>query len=359
MRTHQQIAEDLLGCPLDPDGYAPCPGAHLHTTRTGRRDFQLFIDPAGIQLPHEHCFHASCQPARDEFMARLYSAIKSEQGGTHPPAQQALRPLPPQPTPRKYKPCLDMVRAQALAAHCPHDITPAYLRSISPIAIPESRYSWAELLIDTLYRPGERILVFTRFASQGQFIRVAGRGNYRLSPWPGTPAQPIANLPSEGAEGCWFLCSPVLGTWQPNPHNTKAGRPRLGRRHTACCTRFPYAVLESDTIPPALWLRILAQITDPIAAIYTSGGKSIHALISAGDITTTEQFNVLRDKLRRRLTPVGVDPAALTAVRLTRLPGALRHNKCGEKGQPALQELYYLNPRPCPGRPLLSMPQLR
>lgn len=363
MLSHRQLAEQLLGAPISPEGFAPCPGAHLHTTADGARDFQLFFDPNGKDLPHEHCFHASCQPARDQFMRALYSAIKRQERGERPhPKKQFLPPPTPQPSPRAFKPALDLGRAAALASQCPCDITDSWLAARSPIPIPPDPASWPALLLDSLYRPGERILIFDKFASQGQYIRVVGKSNYKLASCPGRPAVPHPALPSEGAEGVWFLCSPITGAWLPNPNNIdpKTKQPRPGRRHSACCTRYPYAVLESDTIAPAQWLRILAQLTDPVCAVYTSGGASIHALISTNSAATPEQFNVYRNNLRRRLAPVGADPAALSAVRLTRLPGPLRLNKADpESGCPARQKLLFINPFPQPGVRLLDLPRLR
>lgn len=362
MTNHRQIAEALLGYPLDQDGCAPCPGEHLHTTASGPRDWRLYIDPSGTEMPREHCFHASCQPARDEFMTRLFRAIRSaEKNGSLPPPAKTP-PKPTTPTPRKTKPVFSPETAEQLAALCPQQITADHLRAISPITIPDDPATWPELLLDTLYHPNERILIFTNMQSQGQFLRVIRGKNYRLNSRPGIKATPAAHLPDRGENGCWFLCSPVLGTWQPNPQklDPKNHQPLPGRRHAACCTRFPYAVLESDNLPPETWFKILAQLHDPIAAIYTSGGKSIHALIALPDCRTTADFNTRRQDLLRRLVPVGADPAALTPVRLTRLPGALRLSKKNpQTNQPELQTLLYLNPNPHPHQPLHRMPLLR
>ena len=93
----------------------------------------------------------------------------------------------------------------------------------------------------------------------------------------------------------------------------------------------------ADVAPMAEWLRLLVQLPLQIVAIYTSGGRSVHALVRV-DAASKAEWDTQRDMLVQLLAPLGADPAAMTAVRLTRLPGCLR----GE----SLQELWYLDPRP-------------
>jgi len=87
----------------------------------------------------------------------------------------------------------------------------------------------------------------------------------------------------------------------------------------------------------------------PIVAIYTSGGRSVHALVKV-DCESKAQFDALRDDLIPVLAPLGADPSAITAVRLTRLPGTLRHGTKDKNGKmkpypsPRLQRLLYLDP---------------
>ena len=124
-------------------------------------------------------------------------------------------------------------------------------------------------------------------------------------------------------------------------------------------TSFRYAVLESDVAPEPLWIKALVKLPVPIVAIYSSGGKSLHALIriDAGDklhwdriVRGTNQGSAARTTgLMRVVCPLGADPAALTAVRLTRLPFCMREGTSGKEGyvryeRPRLQELIYLNP---------------
>lgn len=96
---------------------------------------------------------------------------------------------------------------------------------------------------------------------------------------------------------------------------------------------------------PGLWLRLLAMCGLPIVAIYTSGGASVHALVRE-DRESHAEFSEIVRQYKHRLPLVGADPAALTPVRLTRLPG------CTRGGRP--QRLLYLNPA-APEKPILSL----
>lgn len=348
--TVRRLAEDLLGSPLTPEGYAPCPGQHLHTTPSAANHWRLYIDPEKPATPHDHCFHGSCAAARDAFMRALYSRIRQLRDPAAPAHHTTGSPIAAPAAPQPVKPAkttFDPATAARLAANCP-GFNFERLDRLSRIPIPPNPAAWPTLLLDTLYRPTDRILIFTNMRSQGQYLYQPGTGYFRLAASPGTRATRVPALPlTSSPDGMWYLASPVTGQWLPKPGKTTG---ELGRRHAACCTSFPYAVIESDTLPPDIWLPCLAQLRDPIVAIYTSGGKSIHALVRVGAPTPAE-FNTHRAQLLRRLLPIGADPAALTCVRLTRLPGATRGT--------ALQRLLYLNPNPLPNTPLCKLSLFR
>ncbi len=354
---------------------ARCPGADCHSTATGKRDFRIWFYENGS--PHDHCVHKSCAAARDALMRDLYRRLsaacpkhranareyhKALASYAHAPT---TRPAPPEP----YNADL----ANATADMNPEPvIDDAWLLAHSPTPIPSDTTAWPHLMLETLYQPGDRILIYTKFTSQGQVLHTVGGDTLRLEERPPaygqtSPQRPKTGYPRGGKNGVWFQTAPVTGDWAPNPNNRdKNGRPRMGRRHSACCTRYPYLVLESDDAPAAVWLRILTQLRDPIAAIYTSGGKSYHALIRV-NCRTKEEFDIHRRHYITRLAALGADPAAITAVRLSRLPGALRYGS-GEgdawtpyldkdgKEAPRMQRLLFLNPNPQP-QPLI--PALR
>ena len=116
-------------------------------------------------------------------------------------------------------------------------------------------------------------------------------------------------------------------------------------------TAFRYAVLESDQAPFDQWLSFIVQLPIRIAAIYTSGGRSIHALLRL-DTASKAEFDDTIAPLKRPLKALGADPACLSAVRLTRLPGCWRPEKNG------FQKLLYLCPNP-PAVRLADLPVLR
>lgn len=109
-------------------------------------------------------------------------------------------------------------------------------------------------------------------------------------------------------------------------------------------------VLESDSAPEDLWLRAVCQLPLPVVAIYTSGGKSIHVLCRV-DAASKQEWDALAADLIPIVVPLGADPATISAVRLTRLPGMLRHGTRGPDGKtvlfptPILQRLLFLNPK--------------
>ena len=209
--------------------------------------------------------------------------------------------------------------------------------------------------LDALYEPGERVLVFTDHRTQGDFVvwkkTESGKTetlSYRLSQTRGVQAR-RSELPAGGPQGVWFLTQPVTGQWMINPKTADDQR-RWTRRSECNVTAWRYFVLESDELPPELWLRVLVSLALPIAAIYTSGGRSIHALVRL-DVPSKAVWDATRRALQEIACPRGADPAALTAVRLSRLPGCKRGNK--------MQELLYLAPDPAEHTPIRALPEVR
>jgi hypothetical protein len=170
----------------------------------------------------------------------------------------------------------------------------------------------AEDFLSRLYcRESERVLVFTDYRSQGDAV------------WPKD------GLPTEGPDGVWFLAQPVDGLRHPNPRLGK-----MSRRSEESVTAWRWMVLESDDAPLRLWLGALARVGRRVASIVSSGGRSVHALIRV-DAKTKREWDERKRELMS-LVVVGADPGALSAVRLTRLPGCLRRGR--------LQKLLYFAP---------------
>ena len=92
----------------------------------------------------------------------------------------------------------------------------------------------------------------------------------------------------------------------------------------------------------------------PIVAIYTSGRRSIHALVRL-NAESKAHWDGIAASLKPALTILGADPKAMSAVRLSRLPCCERSGTTDNHGiyrpfpgGPRLQRLLYLDPAPDP-----------
>lgn len=100
-------------------------------------------------------------------------------------------------------------------------------------------------------------------------------------------------------------------------------------------TSFRHVLVESDEMNPDEQLEFLKNSGLPITAIYTSGGKSIHAAVAV-TAKDAEEFRARAFKIYEWCLSQGfkIDKATKNATRLTRFPGFYR----GEN----LQELLYI-----------------
>lgn len=222
----------------------------------------------------------------------------------------------------------------------------------------------AAAFLKTLYGPAEKILCFTNEYSQGEAL------------WPAEAP------PTFGKVGVWFLPQPVSGEYMPNPDGKPGANgeaPPPSRRIGRCVTAFRYIVLESDKAPMRDWLGFIVQAPLQIEAIYTSGSRSIHSLVRV-DAKTYEDWHAKKNELMPFLVAtmmMGGDKSTFsTGVRLSRLPGCLRHGKMVEVlkddgtprlgptnkpikrwvkySQPGEQKLLYVRPK-APVRPLCEL----
>lgn len=201
--------------------------------------------------------------------------------------------------------------------------------TISPTRFLELLYKprRAELFTPDGRKPvTERVLIFTDNKSQGDAL------------WPNE------KVPVRGPHGVWYLAQPVDGEYHPNPRQGT-----MSRRSQEAVTAWRYLVLESDQAKPRLWLGAIVQFPLRIAAIYSSGGRSVHALVRI-DARTKGEWDAEREAMKRALVVLGADAGAMTAVRLTRLPNCWRAR--------ALQKLLYVNPEP-PLRPICELSRRR
>lgn len=266
-----------------------------------------------------------------------------DQGGEDD-REEAAPANAPAPKPAPPKPQFNLEKLERAAGKWASTVDLVWLANRSPI---DPALVHSAKFLSTLYKPGEKVLVFTNDKTQGEAV------------WPADA------LPTTGKLGVWFLCQPVTGEFLPNPRGKVGpdGSIPPSRRIEECVTDWRFMVLESDKAPPRLWLAALAQLPLRIAAIYTSGGRSIHALVRI-DALTKAAWDEAKHAMKAGLIILGADPGAMSAVRLSRLPGTTRQGKLVEKDDgkkvyerfpaPAPQKLLYLNPE-APLRPLVDM----
>ena len=213
-------------------------------------------------------------------------------------------------------------KAEQVAAQIPIEITSDWLKEHSPCSVCCSTAGF----LRSVFAPTEKALLFCHYQNQG-----------RLFP-------DEVNLEKFTAIhfpcGAWFLCNPVDGLSHFNPRLN-----RKSRRSEESLTSFRYAVLECDREPRSQWLKILAWLRLPIVAITHSAGRSDHALIRV-DSESKAAWNTFKLEQLRPLVELGADDGALSAVRLTRLPGCFRGDR--------RQELLYLNPA-ANGSPIFNL----
>lgn len=380
----QQLLPDLgVRADLLTGRHGPCPGCggrdrFRFDDREGNGTFLCSQGGGGVLAGTGvdliiHCTGWEWKQVIEELGRRLLP--ESARRGFSGPVEQVVRrpdaDLPAEPVGERLEnvPAYDAAKLERYIEAVPA-VTRADLRRLSPIPV---EHATAADFLEVLYGTRERVLIFTRFYSQGDFLYQVGSGCCRLGQEPGVKAV-RSPMPSTAREGVWFLCNPVSGRWEPQESKRVVqklpedfvGPPQViekvskwGRRSWRSVTTYRYAVLESDVVDEALWMRALVKLPVPIVAIYSSGGKSLHALvrIDAPDKLTWDLWVRGRNDGTRTRTaslidlvcPLGADAAALTAVRLTRLPFCFREgggSPYARYDRPRLQELLYLNPAP-------------
>jgi hypothetical protein len=132
------------------------------------------------------------------------------------------------------------------------------------------------------------------------------------------------------------------GAWiRPNPVKRR-GSGKVGAITDADVTSYRFCLLESDALPVDVQLALWARLPLPVAAIITSGGRSIHAWIML-NCSNAEEYRAKVNRIHTLLARFGLCPSNKNPSRMSRLPGAQR--AIGKHGDGA-QRLLYLNPEP-------------
>lgn len=299
-------------------------------------------------LPLMEEWNGSCSPpwSHGELMHKLRSAASSADQkprgyllkGERPklPGEDGVAPAPKR---EERKRVYDERLLEMFANGCRQAIDREWLAERSPVRVEwGNRAGLALDVLSFLYRPEDLVLCFKRRWSQGDFGVYNGKG-WRLSNERGIKAV-RSEIPTESNAGMLLMACPVDGQWRiVTGAYEKDGKPKWTRRAGTCVTRFPYMVLESDSAPVDLWLRALSLLELRIAAIFSSGGKSVHTLVRV-DALSKAEFDSCSRLVAEVLGSMGADPQALKGLPMSRVPGVLRR----ETGR--VQELWYLDPDP-------------
>lgn len=228
------------------------------------------------------------------------------QGDSYTPRHASGSVAPVAARAEEPKPEYDPAKLKRFAAGWVNQVSASWLADRSEID--PSACSTGEFLA-ALYYPdrGEKVIVFLNEFSQGEAI------------WPDDK-----ELPSQGPRGVWYLAQPVDGVWRKNPRGKNPEK--LSRRIAECVLSWRYLVLESDEADARDWLAAVVQLPLKIAAIYTSGSRSIHVLVRV-DAANAADWDRQKASLLKGLVTLGADRGALSGVRLTRLPNCLRLGK--------------------------------
>lgn len=286
-------------------GIKPCPasGQGCHSWMYGAAH-ALVANSYDDQFIDQWITHYLERPPQPREIADTVSKVRAEvEGLIEPKARVSL------------KRAFDPEKLKALTAEGPLPVED-FLQS-SPIAVADIT---ASEFLRRLY-PKQANIIFTDQQSQGKLV------------WNETmPDLLVDNAITKNTEGAWIMVNPVNGKFLPIP--------RLGKKSQRAeenLVAYEYLLVESDSVEMELWLRVLSKLDLPIVSVTTSGSKSAHALVRVGQ-KDRDGYLLKASEIADLVVPLGADPAAMSAVRLTRIPGCMRR----DTGK--AQTLIYFNP---------------
>ena len=286
-------------------GIKPCPasGQGCHTWMF-RAAHALVANSYDDQFIDQWITHYLERPPQPREIVDTVSKVRAEvEGLIEPKARVSL------------KRAFDPEKLKALTAEGPLPVED-FLQS-SPIAVADIT---ASEFLRRLY-PKQANIIFTDQQSQGKLV------------WNETmPDLLVDNAITKNTEGAWIMVNPVNGKF--------LAIPRLGKKSQRAeenLVAYEYLLIESDSVEMELWLRVLSKLDLPIVSVTTSGSKSAHALVRVGQ-KDREGYLLKASEIADLVVPLGADPAAMSAVRLTRVPGCVR------KDTGKAQTLIYFNP---------------
>lgn len=275
-------------------GYVNCPGAHLHTHPTGRKDAILYMSGA----PNVSCFHSSCDAVRKEFNKDFRAGLTS------------LGWEPDELTPEvKVK----------LRARNHFELVAERLRQNKDFIYDEYRWGYDTIMQDVGSQLNLADIADETFPGrkrmQGLFLGQMFHQDEIL--WIGQPERGQFRKRAAWEAELSHVHGPFIC---PNPliHGSK-------NRTTANLAAKRYFIVECDTADPdphinkdrcgAVFKYILAVHTEMrLRAVVDSGNKSLHGWFDyPGD--------AVYDELRMTLPALGADPATMRLSQPVRAPG--------------------------------------
>lgn len=187
------------------------------------------------------------------------------------------------------------------------------------------------LLVENLFKPGELINFVTDFKislNKDKTEKAIPHGYGSTIERDNLAAEWEFGMPQSKAGG-WMRMNPMDGKGIADKN----------------VTSFRHILLEFDSMPLDLQLSLFHKLNLPIAAILTSGGKSVHAWVRSNAIDETA-YRDDSNMLLEMLGCFGLDKKNKNPSRLSRLPGVIR--EIGGAGDNR-QRLLYLNPKPGSG----------
>jgi hypothetical protein len=207
----------------------------------------------------------------------------------------------------------------------PFKMTSKWLVDHSPARVDVTPGQFLEAI-----HPGRLALVVHPFKNTGGFVY---QGEHER--------EELVRYAKGNVDGVWFVANSVNGESEPIDWETQPdGKLKVTHwslRSGANIADWSYAVLESDEVPGDQWCSMLVQQNLAIVALTYSGNDSVHALVRTG-AKDKKEFGVFRKRVIERYSGLGLDPASVREVQLTRLPN-VRNNKTGR-----MQKLLWLDP---------------
>jgi hypothetical protein len=322
----RHIAGGIVGAvdwQTEVSGFCRCPGAALHTHKTGKKDCRVSVDGA----PTIYCFHSSCGPVVAEANRKLRCAMGQSPWAITLPGGKVLRSGDVLQRDGTIKTKAEILGHTSSGLRPPSPqggegerMVLETIRSLAERFKPElfELFHWpfAQILEDSPLQVSER-------DAEDQF-----RTWLRL--WPAHCHVWIGDVFSSGKPehkthfrpiADWYQIGPVMGNFTCG----SSFKPGSFQRSNANCNGTRFLVIESDTLAKdevgAVFAYLRRRLRYRLHCIIDTAGKSLHGWFEA------PRNKILENRLKAGLTAFGCDPKVFTYSQPVRVPGAFRAGK--------------------------------